>query len=122
MEKPFGSAKKVKEVGLQTQKRLYELIQMEENNIISDFFTKITRLMNHTKMCGEVMSTKSIIANILISLFLKVYHIVVAIEESKDFSSWKKEELQGTLKSHEQRMEGGLETRQKLTWHYKRNK
>ncbi|MCI55545.1 hypothetical protein A2U01_0076796, partial [Trifolium medium] len=38
------------------------------------------------------------------SLAPKFDHLVVAIEETKDLASLSKEELQGSLESHEQRM------------------
>ncbi|KAK2365331.1 hypothetical protein QL285_090104 [Trifolium repens] len=42
----FGGGEKVKEVKLQTFKRQYELLQMEESESIGDYFTKVTRLVN----------------------------------------------------------------------------
>ena len=66
---------------------------MKENEIIGNFFTMLTRLVNQIKMCGEVIPTKSIFAKILRSLPPKFNHIVVAIEESKDLSSFTKKDL-----------------------------
>ncbi|MCI24580.1 hypothetical protein A2U01_0045765, partial [Trifolium medium] len=100
----FGGAEKVKEVRLQTYKRQYELLQMEESEIVADFFTKVTKLVNQIKNYGEVITTKSIVAKILRSLAPKFDHLVVAIEESKDLSTLSKDELLGSLESHEQRM------------------
>lgn len=54
-------------------------------------------------MYGELLTSKLIVAKILRSLLQKFDHVVVAIEESKDLSSMKKEEVQGMLDSHEQR-------------------
>jgi hypothetical protein len=104
LSQSFGGAEKVKEVRLLTHKRQYKLLQMEENESIADFFTRVTRLMNQIKVCGEVITTKFVVAKILRSLTPKFDHLVVAIEESKDLSSLSKEELQGSLESHEQRM------------------
>jgi len=94
----------VKEVRLQTHKRTYELLQMEDNESITDFFTKVTKLVNQIKVCGEVLASRSFVGKILRSLAPNFDHVVVAIEESKDLSKLTKEELQGTLESHEQRM------------------
>lgn len=71
---------------------------------VVDFFTGETRLVNQIKMCGEVLTSSSIVEKILRSLFPKFDHVVVAKEESKDLSNMKKEELQGTFESHEQRI------------------
>ncbi|KAK2359907.1 hypothetical protein QL285_085235 [Trifolium repens] len=100
----FGGAEKVKEVRLQTHKRQYELLQKEDSETVTDFFTKVTRLVNQIKNCGEVITTKAVAAKILRSFAPKFDHLVVAIEEAKDLSTLSKEELLGTLESHEQRM------------------
>ncbi|PNX95110.1 hypothetical protein L195_g018293 [Trifolium pratense] len=95
---------KVKEVRLQTHKRRFDLIQMEENESVADFFTKVTRLVNQIMVCGEVIETKSVVAKILRSLTPKFDYLVAAIEESKKLSELSKEELLGSSESHEQRM------------------
>ncbi|MCI11496.1 retrovirus-related Pol polyprotein from transposon TNT 1-94 [Trifolium medium] len=77
---------------------------MEDSETIYDFFTKVTKLVNQIKNSGEVITTKSVVAKILRSLAPKYDHLVVAIEQNKDLASMSKEELQGTLESHEQRM------------------
>ncbi|GAU25949.1 hypothetical protein TSUD_16870 [Trifolium subterraneum] len=100
----FGGAKKVKEVRLQTFKRQYDLIQMEEIETIGDYFTKVTKLVNQIKNYGEVIETKFVVSKILRSLTPRFDHVVAAIEESKRMSEISKEELLGSLESHEQRM------------------
>ena len=60
--------------------------------------------MNQIKVYGKVLTSRSVVSKILRSLAPKFDHILVSIEESKDLSKLTKEELQGTLKSHEQRM------------------
>lgn len=102
--KSFVGAEKVKKLRLQTHKRLCELFQMEENESICDFFTRVTRLVNRIKTCGEVMSSRSIATKILRFLLSKLDHVIVVIKESKDLTSLKKEELKGTFESHEKRM------------------
>ena len=87
MNKYFGETEKVKEVRLQTHKRTYEFIQMEESGSVSDFFIRVIRLVNQIKMYGEVLTSRSIVANILRSLLPKFDQVVVAIKESKDLSS-----------------------------------
>ena len=77
---------------------------MEDNKNMTDFFTRVTRLVNQIKICGEVLESKSLVSKILRSLTLKFDYVLVAIEESKDLWSMTKEELQGTLECHEQRM------------------
>ncbi|XP_058748827.1 uncharacterized protein LOC131621780 [Vicia villosa] len=77
---------------------------MEDSKNITNFFTKVTKLVNQIKKYGEALTIRAIVSKILRSLAPKFDHVVVAIEDSKDFSKLTKEKLQGTLKSHEQRM------------------
>ena len=71
---------------------------------IIDFFTKVMKLVNQMKVCGEVLTSIFVVEKILRSLAPKFDHVILAIEKSKDLSKLTKEELQGTLESHEQRM------------------
>ncbi|KAK2397922.1 hypothetical protein QL285_059445 [Trifolium repens] len=68
LEKAYGGATQVKKVRLQTHKRQYELLQMEEKESIGDFVTRITKLVNLMKGCGETISDQSVVEKILRSL------------------------------------------------------
>ena len=70
---------------------------MEDSESISDFFTRVTKLVNQIKVCGETLTTRAVVSKILRSLASKFDHAVAAIEEGKDLSKFTKEELQGTL-------------------------
>ena len=94
----------MKNVRLQTHKRTYKLLQMEDNKSITYFFNRVTKLVNQIKVYGEVLTSRSVVSKILRSLAPKFDHVVVAIEESKDLPALTKEELQGMLESHEKRM------------------
>ena len=94
----------MQEVRLQTHKRTYELLQIEDSESISDFFTRVTKLVNQIKTRGEALTTRAIVSKILRSLAPKFDHVVVAIEEGGNLSKLTKEELQETLESHEHRM------------------
>jgi hypothetical protein len=81
------------------------LIGMEENEKIANFFTRIQTMTNQMRSCGETLSDESIVQKILRSVNSRFEHVTVAIEQSKDLSEIKLEELQGTLEAHEQRMD-----------------
>lgn len=53
----------------------------------------------------KVLTSRSVVTNILRSLAPKFDHVVIVMEESKDFSNVTKEELKGMLEFHEQRIE-----------------
>lgn len=79
--------KMFKEMMLQTHKMLYELFQMDDKENICDFFIRVTRLMNQTKVCGKEISIKSVVVMILRSLSQKFDYSMVTIGESKELSS-----------------------------------
>ncbi|XP_028214926.1 uncharacterized protein LOC114396741 [Glycine soja] len=77
---------------------------MEETESIAEYFTKILTLTNKMKCCGEQIKEQLVVEKVLRTLTSKFDHIVVAIEESKDLTSFKLEELQSSLEAHEQRL------------------
>jgi hypothetical protein len=100
----YGGGEKLKKVRLKTLRRQYKLIQMEDKETVSDFFTRISKLVNSMKSCGELISSQNRVEKILRSLSSRFDSIVVSIEESKDSSVLTVDELQGSLEVHEQRM------------------
>ncbi|KAK2407603.1 hypothetical protein QL285_043206 [Trifolium repens] len=104
LEKGHAGNEKLKQVRLQTLKRQFELLQMESNEKVSDYFNRITQVSNAMKACGDVVTDKHIVSKIMRTLSYKFDVIVVAIEESKDLSTMKVEELQCSLEAHEQRV------------------
>jgi hypothetical protein len=105
LEKAYAGAVKAKVVRLQTYKRQFELTQMEEKETINDYITRITRLVNQIKSCGETILEQNVVSKVLRSLTSRFDNIVVAIEESKDLTTLSKDELQSSLEAHEQRMD-----------------
>ncbi|CAL0302420.1 unnamed protein product [Lupinus luteus] len=108
LEKSHEGADKIKKVKLQTLRRKYELLQMEENESVSAYLAKILSLTNQMKACGKVFKVKFVIEKVLRTLTPKYDHIIVAIEESKDLENYKLEELQSSLEAHEQRLKERL--------------
>ena len=69
----------MKEVRLQTHKRMYELLHMEETESMVDFFTRVTKLVNQIMMCREALTSRSIFTKILRPLAPKIDHVIVNI-------------------------------------------
>nr|XP_004509502.1 uncharacterized protein LOC101510098 [Cicer arietinum] len=78
---------------------------MEDKETINDYVTRVTRLGNQMKSCGEVVSEQNFVSKVLRSLTPRFDNIVVALEESNDFKTMTKDELQSSLEAHEQRMD-----------------
>lgn len=77
---------------------------MKEEEIINNFITRIIRLVNQVKACGETVTEQYVVTKILRSLTPRFDNVVVAIEELKDLVTMRKEELQSSLEDHEKRM------------------
>ncbi|CAL0320942.1 unnamed protein product [Lupinus luteus] len=86
-------ADQLKKVRLQTLRRQYELMQMEVNEKVADFFNRVIDITNQMKASGETITDQTIVEKILRTLAPRFDHIVVAIEESKNLAILKVEEL-----------------------------
>lgn len=80
-------------------------MRMKENESMKDYSIRFLELVNQMKAHGEDRTERRIVEKILISLTEKINLMVVVIEETKDLSSLGVQELLGSLKSHEQRLE-----------------
>jgi len=76
----------VKQVKLQSYRRKYEMMQMEEDQKVSDYFSKMIEIMNLMKNHGENISDHMVVEKVLRSLSQKFDFIVVAIQEAKEKS------------------------------------
>ncbi|PNY02359.1 F-box protein [Trifolium pratense] len=92
---------KVKRVKLQAYRRQYESLQMEEDQKVSDYFSKLLAIMNQMQTCGETITDQMVVEKVLRSLNPKFDFIVVAIEEEKDITTVKIKELQSSLEAQE---------------------
>ncbi|WVZ15560.1 hypothetical protein V8G54_013126 [Vigna mungo] len=103
-----SGGEKVKKVRLQTLRRQYEHMKMEDNDRVSDFFNRLIIVANQMKACGDKITDAMIMEKILRSMPAAFDHIVVTIEETRDMEKLKIEELQSTFEAHEMRQNGRL--------------
>ncbi|PNX57137.1 hypothetical protein L195_g058543, partial [Trifolium pratense] len=101
LQKSYGGDTKVKKVKLQALKRQYELLEMKNDEKVADYFTRLVTLTNQMKNCGNTLEEQEKVEKVLRTLTSKFDHIVVTIEETKDLSEVKIEDLQSTLEAHE---------------------
>lgn len=104
LDKSFKGDAKLLKIRLQTLRRQYELLQMEAQESVADYVTRLLTLTNSMKSYGETITDVSVVEKVLRTLSLRFDHVAVAIEESKNLETMKIEELQGSLVAHEQRM------------------
>jgi len=88
-------------IKLQSLRRKFELMQMEDDQKIAEYISKLINIVNRMKACGEVMIDQQIIEKIMRTLSSRFDFIVVAIQESKDVKTLKIKELQSSLEAHE---------------------
>ena len=101
LENYHNGGEKVKQVILQSYRRNYGMMQMEEDQKVSDYFSNMIEIVNLMKNCGENISDQMVVKKVLRSLSQKFDFIVVAIQEAKDVKAVKIEELQSSLEAHE---------------------
>ena len=110
----YGGDEKLKRVKLQTLRKQFETTQMKEDESVSDYLSRIVVLTNKMKACGEAINDLQKIEKVLRSLTANFDYIVVSIEESKNLSEMKLEELQASLEAHEMRLKQRNSEREKV--------
>jgi len=101
LEDYHNGGENVKQVQLQSYRRKYEKMQMEEDHKVSDYFSKMIEIVNLMKNYGENILDHMVVEKVLRSLSPKFDFIVIAIQEAKDVKTIKNEELQSSLEAHE---------------------
>ncbi|XP_062021255.1 uncharacterized protein LOC133737773 [Rosa rugosa] len=88
----FKGVDRVKRVCLQSQRADFESAQMSEGENVSDYYSRLRIIVNEMKRNGEKID--------------EVHeHVVTSIEESKDLEIMSTEELLGSIRVHEQRIQ-----------------
>jgi hypothetical protein len=109
LQQAYQGTDKVKVVKLQSLRREFETLCMQNSESMQDFFTRVMGIVNQIRSYGEDLTDQKIVEKILRSLPAKFDAIVVAIEESKDLTQLSVNELMGSLQSHEKRMNRSVE-------------
>ncbi|KAL1213892.1 hypothetical protein V5N11_028649 [Cardamine amara subsp. amara] len=105
LETEFQGSSQVKMINLQSLRREYENLKMEESENINSFTTKLIGIGNQLRIHGEEKSDYHLVQKILISLPERFDSIVAVLEQTKDLSVLSVTDLIGTLKAHEKRVE-----------------
>ncbi|XP_016649677.1 PREDICTED: uncharacterized protein LOC107881107 [Prunus mume] len=105
LQQEFRGDKKVRSVKLQALRRDFEYIHMQEDDSLSGYITKVLELVNHMKAYGEGIANRRIVQKLLICLSREYDSITEVIEQTKDTKTIGVQEVIGSLKSHEQRLQ-----------------
>ena len=79
--KYYEGGEKVKVVKLQTLRRQYELSSMGEDEKVAEYVSKVQKLVHLMKGCGETITGKMIVENVIRTLTSHFDHVIVAIQE-----------------------------------------
>ncbi|XP_048494374.1 uncharacterized protein LOC125494702 [Beta vulgaris subsp. vulgaris] len=109
LKKECRGDNKVISVKLQTLCGNFESLSMEKKESVQEYLSRVSSIVNQMTSFGEVISDSTVVRKVLRSLTNKFSHVVAAIEESKDMSSYGFDELMGSLLAHEDRISRSYE-------------
>ena len=105
LKSEFVGDKKVRSVKLQGLRREFEHLRMKDDDSLSGYVSKVFELVNQMRSYGEEFFDQRIVQKLLISLPRSYDSIAELIEETKDTDTISVQEVVGSLKSHEQRLQ-----------------
>jgi Reverse transcriptase (RNA-dependent DNA polymerase)/gag-polypeptide of LTR copia-type/Integrase core domain/GAG-pre-integrase domain/Domain of unknown function (DUF4219)/Zinc knuckle len=95
---------RVKTMKLQGLRRDFETLLMKPEESVQLFLTRVQNIVNQIKVLGGTITDEAVVSKILRSLKPDFDHVVAAIEESKDLTTYTLAELSGSLQTHETRL------------------
>ena len=98
-------------------KREFELLSMKEGELVKDFVSRITEIVNRLKLLGETILNQRIVEKVMLSLPEKFDSKGAAIEEARDLNTLSLKELAGSLQAYEQRIMKRLESTGEEAFH-----
>ncbi|XP_039140537.1 uncharacterized protein LOC120277761 [Dioscorea cayenensis subsp. rotundata] len=108
IQKQYNGTTKIALVRKQSLRQNFEVLQMEENESIQDYCSRVVFIVNQIRGLGYKLSEEEVVAKVLRSLHPKFDFVVVAIKESKDITKLSLDELSRSLQAHEIRVNKGL--------------
>ncbi|KAA0066379.1 UBN2 domain-containing protein [Cucumis melo var. makuwa] len=109
LQKAFQGDSRVLVVKLQSLRRDFETLMMKNGESIAEFLSRATTIISQMQTYGETIKDQTIVEKVLRSLTPKFDHVVAAIEESKNLSTFTFIELMGSLEAHELRINRSME-------------
>ncbi|XP_024162529.1 uncharacterized protein LOC112169713 [Rosa chinensis] len=94
----FKGSEKVRVVKLQYLRRDFEYTRMNETELLNDYSTRLTDIVNQMKTYGESITEKRVVQKIFMSLNRKYDAIIYIIEETRDMETLGVQDVMGTLR------------------------
>ncbi|XP_039130885.1 uncharacterized protein LOC120267277 [Dioscorea cayenensis subsp. rotundata] len=105
LKKEYQGCTKSSAAKLYAYRQQFETIRMKNGDTIQDYVSKVLTLAHHIRTLGEDLPDQSVVGKILRSLTPKFRHVVSSIIEAKDLTTLTVDELSGSLKGHEGRLD-----------------
>eukprot|EP00253_Pinus_taeda_P031626 PITA_31626 len=102
----YGGDSKFKKAKLQTHRRKFESLKMEDEEDIATYFLQVAEVVNSLKGLGKNIEKSTIVQKVLRCLPDRFDSKISTIEESKDLDTLKMDELHGILTAYEIRKGG----------------
>eukprot|EP00253_Pinus_taeda_P002164 PITA_02164 len=102
----YDGDSKVKKAKLQTHRRQFESLRMEDEEDIATYLLRVAEVVNSLKGLDEKVEESTIVQKVLRSLPDRLDSKISAIEEAKDLDTLKMDELHGILTAYEMRKGG----------------
>ena len=99
-----GGVSRVRKARFQSLKRDYETLFMEDNEMILDYFGKLSRIVVEMRGLGEKIADSEVAAKLLRSVAGKFDSITSSIEQFQDVDNLTLYEVLGSLKIHEDKL------------------
>ncbi|XP_016475355.1 uncharacterized protein LOC107797034 [Nicotiana tabacum] len=109
LKQEYLGNKKVITVKLQILHREFETLAMKDKESVQEFMSRVSGIVNHMKTYGESINNEIVVSEVLRSLTKSFDHVVAAIEEFKDLSTYSFDELMSSLLAHEVRISRSYE-------------
>ncbi|XP_071694428.1 uncharacterized protein [Rutidosis leptorrhynchoides] len=100
----YEGSDRVKAVRLLTLTREFELLKMNDDELVKDYSSRIMDVVNQIRLHGDKISDQKVVEKIMISVPQNFEAKISAIEESCDISMLTVSELTSKLQAQEQRV------------------
>ncbi|GAU48263.1 hypothetical protein TSUD_405090 [Trifolium subterraneum] len=97
----YEGGEQVKGVKLQSYRRQYELLQMDKNDSIGSYASRVQGLVHSMRSYGEEITERMMVEKVMRTLIPSFDHVIVAIQTAGQVANMKIEDLVGTLEAHE---------------------
>ena len=99
-------AERVKEVRAQTLWREFEALRMGDSESIDEYSGKLTIIVNKLRGLGNTVDDIQVVKKLLRFTYAKFLQITSTIKDFSDLKTKSVDEVIGSLKAHEERLQG----------------